>query len=359
MGSSLSSRPVSAKPQSFAQTMGPPTPMSGIKRGGEPLKRGGEPKPIRGTTVRRSKDPNPPVAQRYVEFQKHPELFDTETGWRDEWFDPHFLAAVRENTDEAWNSIITEHLPGAVFSCKMMSDKFCEMLIEEVDNFTATGLPARRPNSMNNYGIILNEIGWRPMVDILQDHVLAKISARWWKHIAPFDDHHTFIVRYKEGEDLGLDMHTDDSDVTFNLCLGKEFTGAGLCFCGVMGATDHRKLQHIYRHEVGTVCFHLGRQRHGADDIQSGERLNLIIWNHSSKYRNSSEYNNPSYYKEEGPPDALCLSYTHDRDYGVYKDYSAKNNDFQGRGWCPRRGFEYDGFQPEKGGRSAGGGCRH
>ena len=37
------------------------------------------------------------------------------------------------------------------------------------------------------------------------------------------------------GKDLGLDMHTDDSDVTFNVCLGKAFAGAGLTFCGVLG----------------------------------------------------------------------------------------------------------------------------
>ena len=29
-------------------------------------------------------------------------------------------------------------------------------------------------------------------------------------------------------EDRGLDMHTDDSDVTFNVCLGDTFTGATL-----------------------------------------------------------------------------------------------------------------------------------
>ena len=42
-----------------------------------------------------------------------------------------------------------------------------------------------------------------------------------------FDRHHTFVVRYKVGEDLGLDMHTDDSDVTFNVCLGKTSRAQG------------------------------------------------------------------------------------------------------------------------------------
>lgn len=34
------------------------------------------------------------------------------------------------------------------------------------------------------------------------------------------------MVKYKAGQDLGLDMHTDDSDVTVNVCLGKDFRGA-------------------------------------------------------------------------------------------------------------------------------------
>ena len=29
---------------------------------------------------------------------------------------------------------VTEHLPGAVFSCKMFSDSFCQLLIEDVDH---------------------------------------------------------------------------------------------------------------------------------------------------------------------------------------------------------------------------------
>merc|ERR1719221_424602 len=101
-------------------------------------------------------------------MQKHPALFDTKRGWQEDWFNPDFLAALRSNTAESWKSIVTENLPGCVFSCKMFTDKFCDMLIEEVDHFASTGLPARRPNTMNNYGIILNEIGWKPMVNVLQ-----------------------------------------------------------------------------------------------------------------------------------------------------------------------------------------------
>ena len=36
---------------------------------------------------------------------------------------------------------------------------------------------------------------------------------------------HLFDGSPQEGRDRALDMHTDDSDVTFNVCLGKDFEG--------------------------------------------------------------------------------------------------------------------------------------
>ncbi|MEC8262735.1 MAG: hypothetical protein VX017_05415, partial [Pseudomonadota bacterium] len=47
-------------------------------------------------------------------------------------------------------------------------------------------------------------------------------------------------------KDLGLDMHTDNSDVTFNVCLGRDFDGAGLAFCGNMGSANHRHFTYTH-----------------------------------------------------------------------------------------------------------------
>jgi len=62
------------------------------------------------------------------------------------------------------------------------------------------------------------------------------------------------VRQYAQGEDLGLDMHTDDSDITFNICLGKDFLGAGLSFCGVLGGPAHRKLSTVYKHVKAGRC---------------------------------------------------------------------------------------------------------
>ena len=151
-------------------------------------------------------------------------------------------------------------------------------------------------------------------------------------------------------------MHVDNSDVTFNVCLGKEFTGAGLAFCGYMGEPAHRRLSYTYVHRKGYCVVHLGRRRHGADDIRSGERMNLIIWNHNLAYRASRAYTDlqhqRAYAKEAGPPDLQCLSYTHDRDYLQYKEVPLGHAKMTRRAWCPPLFARHDA--PERPAGAAG-----
>eukprot|EP00241_Pyramimonas_parkeae_P005798 CAMPEP_0114251380 /NCGR_PEP_ID=MMETSP0058-20121206/15239_1 /TAXON_ID=36894 /ORGANISM="Pyramimonas parkeae, CCMP726" /LENGTH=423 /DNA_ID=CAMNT_0001365177 /DNA_START=490 /DNA_END=1761 /DNA_ORIENTATION=+ len=286
--------------------------------------------------------------QAYQSLQKHPDLFDAQCGWRHEWFHPQFLSAVKANTPQAWKALFKEEAEG-VYSFPMFTADLCAKFVEEVENYQDSGLPVRRPNSMNNYGLIVNEIGMEGMIDNLQANYLQPVASYLFgDEGAQLDRHHSFMVAYQVDQDLGLDMHTDDSDVTFNVCLGKEFEGAGLQFCGAMGAADHRQHAHVYQHVKGRCVVHLGRKRHGADDITQGERRNLIIWNHSIPWRESNKYKYPPFSKEVGAPSPQCLSYTHDRDYGQFKDYPKGREDFRGRGWCPPPGKEYDSFVPDK-----------
>jgi hypothetical protein len=284
--------------------------------------------------------------EQYRPLQKEPALFEPE--WRREWTDPALLSALDGEGPEPLMGVLSEVTPG-VFTFPLLSPAFCAKFSEEIDSYYASGLPVRRPNSMNNYGVIVTEIGMSPMVDALQREVLQPIARLLFpEQGGQFDSHHTFMVQYKPGEDLGLDMHTDDSDVTFNVCIGKEFTGAGLSFCGQLGHEDHRQLSHVYQHVKGACVVHLGQKRHGADDIATGERRNLIIWNHSQAYRESRAYKDMTLYQQEsGPPSAECLSYTHDRDYGAFKPYPEGRTGFQGQGWCPPKEFEYEGFEEE------------
>ena len=74
---------------------------------------------------------------------------------------------------------------------------------------------------------------------------------------------------------------------------------------------DHRQVSRQYKHRRGQAVTHLGRRRHGVDDISEGHRVNLIMWNHNREYRRSPQYVRRKFHKESGKPSALCVSYTY------------------------------------------------
>jgi len=295
----------------------------------------------------------------YKPFRRYPALFadNFDKSWLHKDFvqiSDAFEKPVKNYKDANPDDLLRKEMDG-VYSFNVFNDVFLQMFNEEINHFydvsESENIPVKRPNSMNNYGVIVNEIGLRPMITAFQQTYLWPLS----RHLFPaeasqFDNHHSFIVRYRAGEDLGLDMHTDDSDVTFNVCLGEEFTGATLSFCGMFGAANHRQHRFTYHHEVGRAILHLGSRRHGADDIQSGRRSNLIVWNHNYAYRarGVNSWDRASHYEqEEGIPSPVCLSYTHDRDYEVYKELPEAAKKQKRKPWCPPPGCEYKGYHDE------------
>ena len=273
------------------------------------------------------------VSNIYRKIAKHPELFPEGgegVGWEEEWFDGRFLKALRwerrkererrereeeeggeemkkekeeeenenenerneneRNENEGFWSILQEESEG-IYSLPLFSPQFCTMIMDEVDNYATTDLPKKRPNSMNNYGLILNEIGLSPLFTEFQRLFLQPLTSLLFPlQGASLDNHHTFVVQYKPGEDLGLDMHIDDSEVTLNVCLGRDFEGAGLTFCGSLGGGKERKKTLGYNHVIGRGLVHLGTRRHGADHIKRGERMNLILWSRCHVFRSSTLY---------------------------------------------------------------------
>jgi len=249
----------------------------------------------------------------------HPELFENQRENLKRWLAPSFLrAATAEHPD--FKDVLREEAPG-VFSFEMFDMEFCNLLLEEIDHAQQTAREVLdRPNGMNRYGVVLNQLGLEPLITQLQqEYLMPLMTSLFPTESNGCEDHHCFIVRYRHDEDVGLDMHEDDSDVTLNACLGKEFTGATLSFCGLVTDEKHRKMQHTYIHEKGRAVIHLGRHRHGADNIESGERVNFILWSVSETYRNSEAYQIHRLRSSNAQtPDPICLSYTHDRDYTKY-----------------------------------------
>lgn len=272
--------------------------------------------------------------------------------------EPVSSAALTASAEETLRSLITQDSP-RIFSFDLFTLPFCDDLLRELDNYEASGLPQRRPNTMNNYGVIVNDIGMQALMDGLLE-LLEPVARRLFATepvVCGLDHHHSFVVQYKSDHlrgDRGLDMHHDASEVTMNVCLGREnFRGGDLLFCGMADEGAHRRYQYSHKHVRGRAVMHLGRHRHGAEDILpaqqvsasagpgdvagtdegssegsnaggagvvNSERLNLIMWLRSSVFRSAAAYGHisPDAFpkaKEDGVPDICCLSKYNDTDY--------------------------------------------
>ncbi|EFJ11171.1 hypothetical protein SELMODRAFT_126754 [Selaginella moellendorffii] len=218
----------------------------------------------------------------------------------DQIFVEPFRKAVENGSEAALREILTEHSPG-VFTFTMLQPGFCSKVLEEVAHFEKWAHEVKvsvlRPNTMNNYGAVLDDIGMETMLDQLMMKFIRPFAALLFFNVggATLDTHHGFVVEYSIGGDLDLGFHVDDSEVTLNVCLGKEFDGGELFFRGVRcdahvngEARSEEMLE--YSHVPGRAILHAGRHRHGAKAITSGQRTNLILWCRSSEFRELKKY---------------------------------------------------------------------
>jgi hypothetical protein len=147
-------------------------------------------------------------------------------------------ALFEDNIDRGWLfPSLLDHLGTTkeievmpnVFTFDAFSDQLCDILVAELDNFELTKLPKRRPNSMNNYGLVINDIGLAPWVDQLVDTFLRPLAEKLFptEVVALGLDHQ---LHRAQGGDVLLDMHHDAAEITVNICLGSDFAGSGLRF---------------------------------------------------------------------------------------------------------------------------------
>ena len=210
-------------------------------------------------------------------------------------FVPSFLEAIGSNTTNSLHKILTEEHPG-IYSFEMLQLDFCKQFVEEILSYESwcknEHLELQPPNSMNNYGVILDDLGFATFLNHLMIEYVAPLSGLLFRDTGgdSLDENHGFIVEYEMKNDRSLGLHTDDSEVTLNTCIGKDFTGGTLYFHRVRNHRNQEipSQQNEYveiSHKIGHAVLIQGKHMHGADDITSGARYNLIMWCKSSKYR--------------------------------------------------------------------------
>ncbi|XP_023061485.1 2-oxoglutarate and iron-dependent oxygenase domain-containing protein 2 isoform X3 [Piliocolobus tephrosceles] len=176
-----------------------------------------------------------------------------------------------------------------IYRVPVFTAPFCQALLEELEHFEQSDMPKGRPNTMNNYGVLLHELGLdEPLMTPLRERFLQPVMALLYPDCGggQLDSHRAFVVKYAPGQDLELGCHYDNAELTLNVALGKVFTGGALYFGGLFQApaalTEPLEVEHV----VGQGVLHRGGQLHGARPLGTGERWNLVVWLRASAVRN-------------------------------------------------------------------------
>ncbi|KAK3599067.1 hypothetical protein CHS0354_024393 [Potamilus streckersoni] len=219
----------------------------------------------------------------------HPEIFQLKT----EFLQPEFLNLVNycKQSDATVGGVmqyLEETQVKNVYAFPVFTDSFCRKLIEELAHFEESDCPKGRSNTMNHYGLSMDEVGFNDFITTLRveymQHITRLLFPEWGG--GNLDSHKAFIVKYKVGEDIDLGYHYDNAEVTLNVSLTDNYQGGSLYFGDMrtvpLPDTECSEYNHVY----GVGILHRGQHMHGALPIYSGVRYNLITWMRSSKIRN-------------------------------------------------------------------------
>ncbi|CAG5115391.1 unnamed protein product [Candidula unifasciata] len=210
--------------------------------------------------------------------------------------DPRFVTISSDAQHKSLDSLLLSlvqnggHITeSAVYRLPVFTQEFCQQLVEELKQFDKYPGNKSVPNTMNSYGVSLDEMG-------MSDQLITPLITDWLQPLAKqlfdkwvglsFDSYKAFIVRYDETGDRELSLHYDNAEVTLNVSLNSDYTGGQLQFNGIWGEEDNTKQKTLIGHEVGHGILHCARQLHSALPITSGQRYNMVIWMRSSSVRN-------------------------------------------------------------------------
>lgn len=176
-----------------------------------------------------------------------------------------------------------------VYRFPVFEKSFCEELVKELEHFEQSSAPKGRPNTMNHYGILLNELGFdEGFITPFRERYLHPLTSLLYPDCGGrcLDSHKAFVVKYDINEDLDLSYHYDNAEITLNVSLGKDFTDGNLFFGDMRQVPVSETECTEVEHRVTEGLLHRGQHMHGALPISSGQRWNLIIWMRASKERN-------------------------------------------------------------------------
>jgi len=170
-----------------------------------------------------------------------------------------------------------------VYSFPLLSPEFCAD-VASYHQFI-THLVQQHPTWEQVLGrrpLDLDDIGLRWVSDLLFNMFLKPITTHLFQESEAsglLDWRQGYIAAYKAGTQRdNLVTHTDDSEVTLNICLGEKFEGGDLEFHGLRGTSRQAQSIGSYEPQIGSALIHAGRHFHRVTPVTDGSRFALIVW---------------------------------------------------------------------------------
>lgn len=194
-------------------------------------------------------------------------------------------ASPTPQAEKKVRSLWTEVAPGVFSTDAFLNRNATASFRHALTQISSSGIPTRRPNGMNRFGVILDpEVsGAVPILDDFVTHLVDTYVRPLGRlffpaYIGPEDDLEmfAFTIQYRKGQDVKLNEHRDASVVTLNLNLNLDdnISGSSLYFVD----EEDKSIRHTVDFRPGMALIHKGSIRHAALPILDGERQNLVVW---------------------------------------------------------------------------------
>ncbi|MFT2110807.1 2OG-Fe(II) oxygenase [Marinomonas sp. 2405UD68-3] len=195
-------------------------------------------------------------------------------------------AWVEPTTEQAVRDLWEEVAPG-VYQTQFFDPQRVASLREYLESAVDAGIPLRPPYgiSLNRYGAMLDPrsegfLGapaFQEFYDQLLDKYMRPVARLLFPEVMGYDTQtFGFSIKWQEGMDTSLRLHTDASAVTMNINMNlpsEDFTGSEIDFYD----PNTGKVKRV-SFEAGTAMIHRGHVAHAALPITSGERSNIVLW---------------------------------------------------------------------------------
>lgn len=216
--------------------------------------------------------------------RKHPALYTWNDEFVDRFLDSRVGDALRSKSVSKLKALFEPTEKQGVHKTQLFNPEFVDLFLDELAYQEESQIPMRRPNGMNRYGCILDEVGFGDLVKDLSSHLLRPMAHILFSNRVAVEDlsqHYGFVVQYHPDADVNLAEHADASAITINICLQPSQEYSPLYFKNVreLYFADEQDVKptNVTLDAPGVAAIHLGQHIHGVSNVTSA-RSNMVVW---------------------------------------------------------------------------------